>query len=188
MQYPNNIKKVKQPKLTTHGNRGMALETLINESNEYYLEINRALIYKKPTPIGISEAIYTNRGRVIKNGFFKAPSTLDYNGIYRGKYIEFEAKETQNKTSFPLQNFHEHQLKYIPKVLEHGGICFVIMKIIQEIYLLKGEDLVEFLNTEKRKSIPYSYIKEHGYKLIEKYNPAIDYLTAVDEIYFNKGD
>ena len=62
------------------------------------------------------------------------------------------------------------------------------MKIIQEIYLLKGEDLVEFLNTEKRKSIPYSYIKEHGYKLIEKYNPAIDYLTAVDEIYFNKGD
>ena len=39
---------------------------------------------------------------IIKKAFFKEPSTLDYSGIYNGKYIEFDAKECHNKTSFPL--------------------------------------------------------------------------------------
>ena len=36
---------------------------------------------------------------MITKGFFRTPSTLDYNGIYRGRYIDYDAKETQNKTS-----------------------------------------------------------------------------------------
>jgi len=186
MLYPNNIQK-KTTKNINYSNRGMDLESLINETNEYYIEKDMALIYKKPTPIGISEAVYTSKGRVIKNGYFKAPSTLDYNGIYKSHYIEFEAKETQSKTSFPLANFHIHQLEYIKKVLNHGGICFVIMKIKEEIFLLKGEDLIDFLNTNTRKSIPYSYIKEKGYLIKEKWNPPLDYLSIVNEIYL-KGE
>ncbi len=182
MQYPNKIKK-KTEKVINYSNRGMNLENLINESNEYYVEKDIALIYKKPTPIGISEAVYTNRGRVIKNGYFKAPSTLDYNGIYKGKYIEFEAKETQNKTSFPLANFHEHQLKYIKKVLHHGGICFVILKMNGIIYLIRGSDLIDFIDHNSRKSIPYSFIEENGFVIKEQYIPALDYLKVVDEIY-----
>lgn len=188
MNYPGNIKKnniKKEP--VNYANRGMNLESLINESNCYYDEKNKALINKKPTPIGISEAIYTNKGRVIKNGFFKAPSTLDYNGIYKGKYIEFEAKESQNKTSFPLANFHEHQLIYLKRVLEHGGICFVIIKMNNQIFLLKGEDLVSFLNTYERKSIPYSYLEKYGKIIKEGFYPPLDYLKIVDEIYL-KGE
>jgi len=186
MEYPNKIKKG-ITRTINYSNRGMDLEGLINETNEYYVEEDIALIYKKPTPIGISEAVYTEHGRIIKNGYFKSPSTLDYNGIYRGHYIEFEAKETQNKTSFPLANFHEHQLSYIRKVLKHGGICFVILKMNGFVHLLQGEDLIQFLDTNDRKSIPYSYIEEYGYKIPEKYNPTLDYLKIVDKIYI-KGE
>lgn len=186
MHYPNNIHKNNLSPVS-YANRGMLLESLINETNEYYVEKDIALIYKKPTPIGISEAVYTPKGRVIKNGFFKAPSTLDYNGVYKGKYIEFEAKETQSKTSFPLANFHEHQLAYIKKVIHHGGICFIIIKMNGLIYLLKGTDLMTFIENEARKSIPYSYIREKGFVIKERYNPAIDYLAIVDEI-FIKGE
>ena len=42
----------------SHANRGMVLEDLINETNEYYLKKDIALIYKKPTPIGISKVKY----------------------------------------------------------------------------------------------------------------------------------
>ena len=185
MLYPNNIKK-KSPKQTNYSNRGMALESLINESNEYYVEKDIALIYKKPTPIGISEAVYTEHGRIIKNGYFKAPSTLDYNGIYKGKYIEFEAKETQSKTSFPLSNFHEHQLKYMKKVLEHGGICFVIIKINNGNYLLKGEEIIHFIETNTRKSIPFNFIQERGHLIAEKYQPPLDYLKIIDEFYLER--
>ena len=48
MNYPNGIKK--EYKLST-SNRGMNLETDINETNIYYRDNNIAVIYKKPTPI-----------------------------------------------------------------------------------------------------------------------------------------
>ena len=186
MLYPNNIKKSAH-KPISYANRGMALESLLNETNEYYNEKDMALIFKKPTPIGISEAVYTSHGRIIKNGYFKAQSTLDYNGIYKGHYVEFEAKETQNKTSFPLANFHEHQLGYIRRVIQHGGICFIILKMNQLIYFFKGEDLVRFLDENSRKSIPYSYIEEHGILIKEAYQPSIDYLSVIDKEYL-KGE
>lgn len=185
MLYPNKIQKC-QNKTINYSNRGMFLESLINESNQYYLEKDIALIFKKPTPIGISEAIYTERGRIIKNGYFKAPSTLDYNGIYKGKYIEFEAKETKSRTSFPLANFHEHQLKYLKRVLQHGGICFVIIAINSSNYLLKGEDLVLFIENNDRKSIPLAYLKDKAFAIPEKYNPPLDYLKIVDQVYFER--
>ena len=104
MKYPNNIKKNKACIL--YGNRGMDLETSINMANKFYSEQEIAFIYKKTTPIGIVETGYENNNYIIKKAYFKEPSTLDYNGLYKGKYIEFEAKETKNKTSFPLSNIH----------------------------------------------------------------------------------
>ncbi len=44
-----------------------------------------------------------------------------------GRYIDFEAKETKNKTSFPIKNIHEHQVKHLEQCLNHGGIAFIII-------------------------------------------------------------
>ena len=185
MNYPNNLKKTYQNPLT-YKNRGMDLESELNESNEYYLDTNRALIYKKPTPIGVTDVRYTKQGKVIDRGYFKEPSTLDYNGLYRGKYIEFEAKVTKNRTAFPLANIHKHQIKHLEKVLEHKGIGFLIIKINEIVYLLKGSDFLEFLEKNERKSIPYSFIKEKGYMIKYGYNPILNYLDLVDKIYFEE--
>ena len=100
IKYPNNI--VPKHKYKTYANRGMTLESELNSTNTYYLENNIAVIYKKPTPIKVLKQI---NGKVIK-GYFEKPSTTDYNGLYKGKYIDFEAKETKSKTSFPLNNIH----------------------------------------------------------------------------------
>ena len=72
-------------------------------------------------------------------------------------------------------------------MLEHGGICFVIIKMNSQIFLLKGEDLVSFLNTYERKSIPYSYLEKYGKIIKEGFYPPLDYLKIVDEIYL-KGE
>ena len=97
VQYPNNIKKEYTKYTISHSNRGMDLENLINQSNDYYLKKDCALIYKKPTPIGVVDVSYKNHKKVIEKAYFKEQSTLDYNGLYKGKYIEFDAKETLNK-------------------------------------------------------------------------------------------
>ena len=183
MQYPNQIKK-KNHTTINYGNRGMDFEYLINLSNTYYLENDIALIYKKPTPIGIVDVRYTPKGKVIDQAYFKSPSTLDYNGLYRGKYIEFEAKETKNRTSFPLSNIHPHQLEHVRRVLLHDGIVFFLISMNHSNFLLTGDLLLEYLNTHPRKSIPFSYFLEVGYVIKEKIEPPLDYLKVVDEIYF----
>ena len=108
MNYPNGIKKDNSISLSTlknSKNRGMTLENDLNETNEYYREEDIAIIYKKPTPIKIVKVDYPSRNEAkIKEAFFTVPSTTDYNGLYKGKYIDFDAKETENKTSFPLAN------------------------------------------------------------------------------------
>ena len=115
MNYPKGIKTEKNinSSNTKYDNRGMGLENDINITNQYYIEKKKAYIYKKPTPIQVTKIDYRNNSIVIKEGYFKEPSTTDYNGLYDGKYIDFEAKETNSKTSFPLSNIHKHQILHI---------------------------------------------------------------------------
>ena len=167
MNYPTGTKRKdltdKNHSNINYRNRGMALEAEINLSNEYYQEIDKAYIYKKPTPIKITKVDYPSRDKaVIKEAFFTVPSTTDYNGIYKGKYIDFEAKETRSSTSFNLNNIHPHQIKHLSNVYNHGGIAFVIVRftILNETYLLKAEDLLSYIANSKRKSIPLAYFKE----------------------------
>ena len=49
-------------------------------------------------------------------------------------------------------------------------------------YLLLGTDFISYIENNDRKSIPYDYIKDKGYKIIEKYNPSLDYLKIIDEV------
>ena len=167
---------------STYANRGMGLENDINETNKHYLTYDIALIYKKPTPIRITKTNYKNM-RII-DGFFESPSTLDYNGIYKGYYIEFDAKETKSKTSFTINNVHNHQIEYIKKVIKHGGIIFLIVRFssLNKDYILKGEDLIEFINNNERKSIPLEYFEKNCYKLEIKYSPRLDYIKILDKI------
>lgn len=185
MKYPNNIKK-NYKKEINYKNRGMDLENLINDACKYYLEHDLAIIYKKPTPIGVVDVDYKN-GAVIHKAYFKEPSTLDYNGIYKGKYIEFDAKECASSTSFPLSNIHLHQIKHIEHILKHGGIAFLIISMNSNYYLFKGDDLLHFIKDNTRKSIPYSLIQEKGYPLKFNYNIGIDYLKGIDEAYKGVG-
>ena len=95
MNYPGGIKIKNISKEINYKNRGMTLENDINKTNEYYKEIEKAYIYKKPTPIKIVKVDYPSREKaIIKEAYFTIPSTTDYNGLYKGKYIDFEAKET----------------------------------------------------------------------------------------------
>ena len=179
MEYPNKIKKNYQ-KVINYSNRGLDLETIIEEANLYYRENDLAYIYKKPTPIGVVKAVYQNKERRILDAFYKTPSTLDFNGLYKGYYIEFDAKSTTNKTAFPLSNIHEHQIKHMKNIFKHGGIVFLIIMINDEYYLVKGKDILDFINNNTRKSIPYSYIKEKGYELKYNYLKGLDYLKVLD--------
>lgn len=133
--YPNgqlfsqkNPRERSLQKETTFANRGMRFEEAINQSNEYYLTHDKAVVHKKPTPLQIVKVDYPKRSAaVIKEAYFRQPSTTDYNGVYQGYYLDFEAKETKNKRSFPLKNFHQHQITHMQQCLKQRAICFVLL-------------------------------------------------------------
>ena len=132
MKVQNELQLLLNQKNIQYGNRGTSLENDINLSNKYYIDQKQAYIYKKPTPIKISKVDYPSKHNrvskvVIREAYFEAPSTTDYNGIYKGKYIDFEAKETQNKNVFPLENIHKHQIEHLRNITSCGGIGFLIV-------------------------------------------------------------
>lgn len=184
MKYPNGI-KLSTTKNITYDNRGMNLEGDINLTNKYYIDNNIAFIYKKPTPIQVTKVDYSKNNAVIKEAYFKEPSTTDYNGLYKGKYIDFEAKETENSTSFPLSNIHDHQIEHIKNIVNNGGLGFLIVRFnkLNKTFLLWGCDLISFIKNNSRKSIPLDYFNEKAYLIEEKYIPRVDYLKIIDLTY-----
>ncbi len=177
MKYPNNIKK-EFKKVITHSNRGMSLENIINDANQYYLDNDIALIYKKPTPIQVVKV----QNKKIVDAFFKEPSTLDYSGLYKGKYIEFDAKETKLKNYFPLSNIHDHQINHIRNVIKQHGISFLIIAINNEYYLLNGLTIIDYIDSNDIKNMPYDFIKEKGFLLKYNYLRGLDYIKVIDNI------
>ena len=160
MKYPNsNRVYTRQKESAAH--RGMSLEEDINRSNRYYLSHDIAVIHKKPTPITIVKVDYPKRSAAkITEAYFKLASTTDYNGIYLGKYIDFEAKECESETSFPFSSIHEHQIRHLSDVLRHGAIAF----------------------------IPYDWIRENGFEIASGYMKPCDYLEVVERVFGLQGD
>lgn len=189
LNFPNRKPSVQ--KQINKANLGMDLEGMINDTNEYYLNNNIAIIHKKPTPVQIVKVDYPSRNKaVITEAYYKTPSTTDYNGIYKGKYIDFEAKENHNPTAFPLANIHQHQITHLKSIIEHGGIGFLIIawNKYNEYYIVPFEIVNKYwdeaLAGDGRKSIPYKEFTDNCYLIKEGYLPRLNYLKIIDEIYF----
>ncbi|GAB3060019.1 Holliday junction resolvase RecU [Salinicoccus sesuvii] len=203
MKYPKGIKsQAKRPAKSgrsfdggiKYGQRGMTLEKDLDQTNQYYLESGRAVIHKKPTPVQIVNVDYPSRNKAkIDEAYFKVPSTSDYNGVYRGRYIDFEAKETRNDQRFPFINIHAHQVNHMKQCHEQGGVVFIIIRfsLYDESYLMPIEHFLPFWDLFQeggRKSIRYQDIKASALLLKQGMNPRISYLDAVDEFYFENGE
>jgi recombination protein U len=186
--YPT--KKRTQPPATepvsSKARRGMSLEDDLNKTNSFYLDVDRAVIFKKPTPIQVVEVSYPARNKAkITEAYYRQASTTDYNGVYKGLPIDFEAKETVNKTSFSLAKLHKHQLDHLINVDRHGAVAFLLIRFstLDETYLIMVKSLILFLKEHDRQSIPYSWIKDEGMLIPYSLTPPVDYLTALDKIF-----
>lgn len=192
IKYPKGMEPIKEvapkgKKTQRHiegaANRGMDFESDINATCEYYRQQDIAIITKRPTPINIVRVDYS-RGAKITDAYFEKQSTTDYNGVYKGLYLDFEAKQTHSKTSFPLNNIAPQQVTHLEGVMRNGGIAFFLIRlsISDEVYLLDAYYVCRFYREKPRKSIPLEQIRLNGIKVKEAYSPRYDFLAALDEL------
>lgn len=182
------VQKSQDKKKISAANRGMDFEHAVNSSNTYYDDNKIAIITKRPTPIRVVKVDYAHNARIV-DAYFEKQSTTDYNGVYRGKYVDFECKETKSRTSLSFNNISLHQIKHLKKVIFHGGIAFFLIYFVElnEVYLLDAKFvIVAYEHKEIRNSISLSDIKKHGFLVEQGFIPRLKYLDVVDQVYFNE--
>lgn len=143
------------------------LEKTANKINMEMRRSKDALIMKIPVPIELTT-----------NGLIAKTSTVDYSGtIQGGLSIDYDAKETESKTSFPLANIKEHQLNYLKFKSELGGIAFFMIHF-KKVYTDKVFITpISFVNkywfdatfSDGRKSIPFKQFKDAWLTPINNY-------------------
>lgn len=69
------------------------------------------------------------------------------------------------------------------QITKHNGICFVIIRFtkLNKTYLLFAKDLIKFINTNKRKSIPLEYFQNNAYLIKDKLMPKVDYIDILNK-------
>lgn len=191
IKYPNGHRKKVNSRSTKRStsNRGIALEDDINATNEYYLVHDLAVVHKKPTPIQVVNVHYPDRKMAeITKAFYTKPSTTDYNGVYRGRALDFEAKQTSSTTLFKFSLIHDHQIEHLQRIINHNGIAFVIIRFssYDETYYVEAQKVID-LYFGKRRSIPYAWFAENAILIPFSLTPPVDYLKVIDRLYF-EGD
>ena len=131
------------PSWNSRGLRGSVLEEAINITNERYRQEKLALVQKIPTPITPIE--FDKENRHITLAYFEQKSTVDYIGNVQGIPVCFDAKECATDT-FPLQNIHEHQIKFMEDFEGQDGVAFLIIYFSQrdEYYYVPFKDVKFF--------------------------------------------
>ena len=127
--------------MTIYANRGKVLENLIIASNRQYKLKKIAAIQKVEQPVRVSKK---HPGGKVTGQLLQ--STVDFIGHYRGRGVAFDAKETQNKTSFPLSNLEQHQYNFLEDYHDSGGMAFLVISFtkLNKFYLLPFPLLREY--------------------------------------------
>ena len=166
----------------SRGLRGSTLEELLNKTNEKYLENNLALIQKIPTPI--TPINIDKNTRHITLAYFDQKSTVDYIGVVQGIPVCFDAKEC-NTDTFPLQNVHEHQIKFMQEYENQDGLSFILIYYTKKdkCYYMRVAELSSFWDRAKdggRKSIRFDELNQ-DYFLPQVPGILVPYLNMIQK-------
>lgn len=166
----------------SRGLRGSTLEDMINRTNEKYAENGLALIQKVPTPI--TPVKMDKEHRHITLAYFEQKSTVDYIGAVQGLPVCFDAKECASDT-FALQNIHEHQVDFMGKFENQGGVAFFLIFYTHKdvLYYLPYEMLRFFWDRAReggRKSFRYEELNPE-YVLPKKHGVLVPYLDILQK-------
>lgn len=164
----------------SRGLRGSALEEIINFTNESYRKKGLALFQKIPTPITPVEV--DNKRRTITLAYFDQNSTVDYMGVVQGIPVCFDAKECSAST-FPLQNIHAHQIRFMEEFEAQGGIAFIVLYYtgMDEIYYVPFHTIKHFwdrMEAGGRKSFTYDEI-DHSWRIRAHRDMLVHYLEMI---------
>ncbi|MGG3737215.1 Holliday junction resolvase RecU [Aeribacillus pallidus] len=165
--------------LVSYANRGMSFEHLVEYTNRCYLMKGIAHIEKVPTPWKV-----IRQGKRIISAFPEKKGMVDFIGVSHGRMIAFDAKSTRERTRFPLDNIHDHQMRFLRSWLDQGAITFFLVEFAkhQEVFMVPFREIEKWWKAAEnggRKSIPYSWFVENCDLVKSSRGIPLDYLRCI---------
>lgn len=156
-----------------YANRGKQLELIIDKQNKLYINRNIAYVRKVPTNVRILRTHHngTLSGHLMEGEF------CDYVGVYKGRAVEFDAKQTKGK-SLPFGNIRDNQEAALKKVHELGGYAFIVVWFseLDRYFRLSWESYEHIKSNTTRKSLSLKHFEDYGHEIKAGKNGVLDYL------------
>ena len=90
---------------------------------------------------------------------------------YRSPYLFLVELKTHKGKSIPIAKIRPNQIQGMEKATHYEGVYggFLInFRELEETYYITVQDVIQFTQTEERKSIPVEWCRDHGVKIEQK--------------------
>lgn len=113
------------------------------------------------------EDFYIERYKDDTAGFYGVSNPADYR-LYRYPYTFLLELKTHKGKSIPIDKIRPNQIQGMYKAVQHKGIYagFLInFRDLEETYYITVQDMVAYINSTERKSVPVEWCREAGVKI-----------------------
>ncbi|UJF15085.1 Holliday junction resolvase RecU [Jeotgalibaca sp. MA1X17-3] len=165
----------------TSARSGSSFEKEIEQTNLFYIRQGVAAVIKIPTGTRMAGKV---NGVPVWEPSHK--TGCDFMGVHRGKGIAFEAKSTQNKTSFPLSIYKKdmvkpHQVRFLNEFQEALGESFILIRfrVLDRTFKLNIKTYLALTKKAKeanKTSLPLKWIESAAVE-VERKGYTLDYLN-----------
>ena len=131
---------------------------------------NMGKVFEEEIKDSFPKDFYVERYKDDTAGFHGVTNPADFR-IYKYPYTFLIELKTHKGTSIPLDRIRDNQLKGLAKAVVHRGIFggFIFnFRDLEETYYVPVLEVVKFINSNERKSLPVEWCKEVGRKIPQK--------------------
>lgn len=113
------------------------------------------------------EDFYIERYKDDTAGFYGVSNPADYR-LYKYPYTFLLELKTHKGKSLPIDKIRPNQIQGMERAILHKGIYggFIInFRDLEETYYITVQDMIRYINSTERKSIPVEWCRENGVRI-----------------------
>lgn len=124
-------------------------------------------VFEQDIKSSIPEDFYTERYKDDTAGFYGVSNPADFR-LYKYPYTFLIECKSHKGKSLPLAKIRDNQIKGMYEAVQYKGIYagFLInFREMEETYYITVQQVVDFINSAERKSIPVEWCRENGVRI-----------------------
>lgn len=126
-------------------------------------------IFEEEIKASIPPEFFTERYKDDTAGFYGVSNPADYR-LYKYPLTFLIELKTHKGKSIPLDKIRESQIQGMAKAVQYKGVYggFILnYRDLEETYYIPVMDMVAFINSTDRKSIPVEWCRENGVRIAQ---------------------